>query len=156
MKKLLLGLAVLAATLSVSSRASADELIDTNGAEGLLTLFGFGMLDIGMTAIDISFATETKWAPRPYGGVETLVGGLQFVVCLDNALSPRPGGLKPAPWELGAAFGALFLAHGIVTLAKPWSSGEAPPPPAPVTVAPLALSDVARGSVPGLAVVGRF
>ena len=90
---------------------------------------------------------------------------MQLAICVDKALAPRtglatPGGISspPAsgPWQVGAAFGAIFLAHGIVTLVAPRSRVEVPTPAGPVTVAPVPFSDVAHASVPGLAALGRF
>lgn len=161
MKKRLLGLALLAGTLSMSRNASADTPIDAQAVDDALTYFGFGVVDFGLTAIDLSFSIRDTWAPRPYAGVEIFAGGAELAVCLDKALSPPPttyrGALAgPTPWAFEAAFGAAFLAHGIVTMVRPGSHTEAPPERGPVTIAPLALSDAARTSVPGLAVIGRF
>jgi hypothetical protein len=61
--------------------------------------------------------------------------------------------------------GMVLLVLGLVSAARDASADEfnggplapeTPPPPAPVTIAPLALSDVARAAVPGMAVLGRF
>ncbi len=69
----------------------------------------------------------------------------------------RPGQSVVADvWDVGAAFGAIFLAHGIVTLVGPRAHLEISTPTGPVTLAPVAFSDVARASVPGLAALGRF
>jgi hypothetical protein len=153
MKKRRLGLALLAlGMLSVARNASADEGFDPVPG---LAFVGFGVLDIGLAAADLAAAGQGRWRSRGYGGVEFAAGGAQFAICLNNALSSGPNGV-PGPWVIGAGFGAIFMAHGLVTLLAPRSRAEAPPSPGPVMIAPLALSDVARASVPGLAVLGLF
>ncbi len=155
MKKRLLGLTLLLlGMLAVPREAAADVPFDASFVDAVLATVGFGVLDLGLTTIDVASSEHGKQLPRFYGGVETLAAGAQFAVCLDNALSTYSGGA--AGWWMGAGIGALFVVHGIVTLVGPLSHAEAPPPPPPVVVAPLALSDVTRAAVPGLAVLGRF
>ena len=162
LKKAIVGLAMLMGMLSVSRSASADEGFDTNG---FLSLVGFGTMDLGLATTDLVFGAYGKWPPRIYAGFETAAAAAQIAICIDQALAPRqglatPGGLGPPPsaagWDVGAAFGAIFLAHGIVTLVAPRAHLEIPTPTGPVALAPVALSDVARASVPGLAALGRF
>ncbi len=142
------------AMLAVPRDAAADVPIEASAVDSLLATVEFGVLDLGLTITDVVSSEQRRQLPRGYGGVETVAAGAQFAVCLDNALSTHSGAAA-ASW-MGAGIGALFVVHGIVTLVGPRSHTEAPPPPPPVAIAPLALSDVARGSVPGLAVLGRF
>lgn len=162
LKKAIVGLAMLVGMLSVSRSASADEHVDQIG---FLSLVGFGTMDLGLATTDLVFGAYGKWPPRVYAGFETGAAALQIAICVDQALASRqglatPGGLGPPPsgagWDVGAAFGAIFLAHGIVTLVAPRAHLEIPTPTGPVTLAPVAFSDVARASVPGLAALGRF
>jgi hypothetical protein len=155
MKKCLLGLALLAGLSSVSRNAAAESPVNGPLLADALTFVVLSTLDAGLTAVDVSFWAQHRWAPVPYGILEFMAGTAQFGGCLDSALSTRPGA-DPTPAAFGAALGAVFMAHGLMAIVRPGSHTEAPPPPAPVTVAPLALSDVARMSVPGLAVLGRF
>jgi hypothetical protein len=161
-KKRILGLSLLGA-LFVSRSAFADERTDTNA---LFATVGFGTLDLGLATTDLVFGAQGKWPPRVYAALETVAAGLQVAICIDRALAPpppglaTPGGLGPpgsnAGWEIGAAFGAILLAHGIVTLVAPHSHVEMVAPSGPVTLAPVALSDVAHAAVPGLVALGRF
>jgi hypothetical protein len=122
MKKRRVGLALLAlAMLSVARNASADESVDPVPG---LAFVGFGALDIGLAAAD--FSAGGRWRSRGYGGVEFAAGGAQFAICLHNALSSGPNGV-PGPWEIGAGFGAIFMAHGLVTLLAPRSHARARP-----------------------------
>jgi hypothetical protein len=155
MKKGLLALALLAGLLSVPRNASADTPVNGQAVEGLLTFMEVSVLDIGLTAVDVSYLSRHTRAPVPYGILEFMAGTAQFGFCLDSALSTPPGA-DPKPAAFGAVLGAAFMAHAIVTIVRPRAHAEVPLPPPPVTVAPLALSDVARASVPGLAVLGRF
>ena len=162
LRKAIVGLAMLLAMLSVSRSASGDERVDQ---VGFLSLVGFGTMDLGLATTDLVFGAYGKWPPRVYAGFETAAAAAQIAICIDQALAPRqglasPGGLAPPPsgagWDVGAAFGAIFLAHGIVTLVAPRAHLEISTPTGPVTLAPVAFSDVARASVPGLAALGRF
>lgn len=153
MKKRILGMALLVlGMVSVARDASADE----NDASGALLIAGFGALDIGLASIDLVHGAQQEWLPRGYGAFEAVVGGAQFAICLDLALTVLPGNPDSGLWKYGAAFGAILMGHGLVTLLVPRSHNEALAPPGPVVVAPLALSDVAHASVPGVAVLGRF
>jgi len=161
LKKAIVGLAILVGMSSAWRSASADERFDG----GFLPLFGFGTMDLGLATTDLVFGAKGKWPPRIYAGFETGAAALQIAICIDQALSPRQGlattgGLGPPPsgagWDAGAAIGAIFLAHGIVTLVAPRAHLEIPTPTGPVTLAPVAFSDVSRASVPGLAALGRF
>jgi len=156
LKKAIVGLALLLGLLSVSRSASADEN---------LALVGFGTMDLGLATTDLVFGAYGKWPPRLYAGFEAAAAAAQIAICIDQALAPRqglatPGGLSPPPsgagWDVGAAFGAIFLAHGIVTLVAPRAHLEVSTPAGPVALAPVAFSDVARASVPGLMALGRF
>jgi hypothetical protein len=151
MKKSMVGLGLfVAATLSLARDASADERQDTDA----LLVAGFGAMDLGFIASDLAAGAQEKWRSRGYGGLETVAAGAQVAICLDKALS---AGLRPTgEWQIGAGFGAILLAHGLVTLLAPRSHTEGPPPPGSFTVAPLALGDVARSPLPGLALLGRF
>ena len=152
MKKCVLCLALLVLGMSsVARNASADEGVDP---AAVLGVFGFGALDVGLIAADLTAGAHREWHSRGYGGFEAIVGGAQFAICLDQALSTKYG--SPGGWEIGAGFGAILMAHGLMTLLAPRSHTEAPAPPGPVLIAPLALSDVARNSVPGLTLVGLF
>jgi hypothetical protein len=162
LKKAIVGLAVLVGMLSGSRSASADEMSATNV---LFPLVGFGTMDLGLATTDLVFGSKGKWPPRVYSGFETGAAALQIAICVDQALSSRrglatTGGIGPPPsgagWEVGAAIGTIFLAHGIVTLVAPRARLEIPTPTGPVTLAPVAFSDVTRASVPGLAALGRF
>jgi hypothetical protein len=153
MKKSLFGLAVLAlATLSFAPNASADMGYDVDAAFGLV---GFGALDVGLVVADLAAGAQGEWRSRVYGGFEATVGGAQFAICLNQVLSAGPN-RSTGTWEIGAGLGAILMTHGLVTLLAPRPHTESPTPPAPVTITPLALSDVARGSVPGVAVLGLF
>jgi len=161
LKKAIVGLAMLVGMSSLSRSASADEGFDG----GLVPLIGFGTMDLGLATTDLVFGAMGKWPPRVYSGFETGAAALQIAICIDQALAPRqglatPGGQAPPPsgagWVAGAAVGAIFLAHGIVTLVAPRAHLEISAPTGPVTLAPVAFSDVARASVPGLAALGRF
>lgn len=153
MKKRMLGVALLVlAMVSLARDASAEQSVDP---APVLGVFGFGLLDVGLIAADSSAGAQREWRSRGYGGLETVVGGVQFAICLDQALSTGSYS-SPRGWQIGAGFGAILMAHGLVTLLAPRTHTEAPPPPDTVTVAPLALSDVGGASVPGLAVLGRF
>jgi len=161
LKKAMVGLAMLVGLSSLPRSASADERPDS----GFVPLFAFGTLDLGLATTDLAFGAMRKWPPRVYSGFETGAAALQIAICIDQALSPRQGlattgGLAPPPsgagWDAGAAIGAIFLAHGIVTLVAPRAHLEISAPTGPVTLAPVAFSDVARASVPGLAALGRF
>ena len=105
---------------------------------------------------DVVAGGRREWMSRGYGAFETVVGGAQFAVCLDLALSVRPSSGVRELFSYGALFGAILTTHGLVTLLAPRSHTEPPPPPATVTIAPLALTDVARAAVPGMAALGRF
>ncbi|HEY6475393.1 MAG TPA: hypothetical protein VI456_02365 [Polyangia bacterium] len=158
MKKRTLGLGMLAlGMLSGSRSAFADEYVDSSA---LFATVGFGALDVGLATTDLAFGAQGKWPPRAYSAFEVAAAGAQIAICLDKALSPQQPGAPSNPsggaWGVGAAFGAIFVAHGIVTLVAPRSHLEIPTPTGPVTVAPLALSDVARTAVPGMGVLGRF
>jgi hypothetical protein len=162
LKKTIVGLAVLVGLFSVSRSAAADEGFDVNGFAGLV---GFGTMDLGLATTDLVFGAYGKWPPRVYSGFETAAAAAQIAICIDQALAPRqglasPGGLAPPPsgvgWDVGAAFGAIFLAHGIITLVAPRAHLEVSTPAGPVALAPVAFSDVARASVPGLMALGRF
>ena len=162
MKKRIVGLALLVATLSMARTASADQAFDSSALEATL---GFGTLDLGLATTDLVFGAQGKWPPRVYSAFEAAAAGAQIAICIDQALAPRKGlattgGLPPPPsgigWWVGAGFGSIFLAHGIVTLVAPRAHLEVTTPAGPVTFAPLALSDVGRSSVPGLAALGRF
>jgi hypothetical protein len=153
MKKHLVGLAVLAlGMLSVARSASADQ-----GGVTSDTLLGLGFipLDLGLAVADLAAGARAEWPSRVYGGFEATVAGAQFAICLDRVLSTREPN-SPGLWEIEAGFGAILMTHGLVTLLAPQSHTEAPAPPGPAMIAPLALSDVARASAPGLAVLGRF
>jgi hypothetical protein len=159
MKARSLGMVLLVlAMLEVPRAASAEQAVDVQAVDSTvdtaLTVVGFGALDLGLTIVDLATSMQRTRLPRAYGGFETLAGGVQFGICLDNALSSRSS--APVVWGMGAGIGALLVVHGIVTLARRRSDAEAPPPAPAVAVAPLALSDIARTSVPGLAVLGRF
>jgi hypothetical protein len=165
MRKRVVGLVLLLGMLSVARNASADEGTNTGALEGFGAAVGFGALDLGLATTDLVFGAQGKWPPRVYSALEAAAAGAQVAICLDKALAPQPGlatpgGLGPpgsnVGWELGAAFGAIFLAHGIVTLVAPRAHLEVSTPSGPVTVAPVALSDVGHASVPGLAALGRF
>ena len=152
MRNRILGLAVLMVTMLSSARdASADEGVDSAALFGVV---GFGALDLGLAVADLAAGAQGKWRSRGYGAFEAVAGGTQFAICLDKALSTRSG--SAGGWEIGAGFGAIFMVHGLVTLLAPRSDTEAPTPPAPFAVAPVAISDVARSSLPGVAVLGRF
>jgi hypothetical protein len=154
MKKLILGMALLTlGTVSVARDASADE-----GDSGALApiVLGVGALDFGLAMTDLVAGARREWLPRGYGAFETAVGGAQFAICLELASSTRASNAGRELWTYGAVFGAILTTHGLVTLLFPRSHTEAPPPQAPITIAPLALSDVARAAVPGMAVLGRF
>lgn len=154
MKKRILGMALLAlAMVSVARDASADE---NTGGELVPVVLGGGALDFGLAMTDLVAATRREWLPRGYGVVETALGGAQFAICLELATSTQPNNVGHGLWAYGAVFGAILTTHGLVTLLAPRSHTEAPPPSAPITIAPLALSDVARAAVPGMAVLGRF
>lgn len=154
MKKRTIGLALLVlGMLSVAPNASAEEGLDP---KPLLAVVGFGALNVGLIGADLTAGARGEWRSRGYGGFEAAVGGVQLAICLDEVLSTRPNSGAPGAWEVGAGFGAILMAHGLLTLLAPRSSAEAPVPSGPVTIAPLALSDVARASVPGLAVLGLF
>ncbi len=154
MKKRMVGLALLAlGMLSVARNASADEGVDPKPFLGAV---GFGALDVGLIAADFAAGARAEWRSRGYGGFEATVGSAQFAICLDQLLSTAPYSGSSGAWEVGAGLGAILMAHGFVTLLAPRSHAEAPAPPGPVTIAPLALSDVARASVPGLAVLRLF
>ena len=155
MKKRVLGLALLAlGMLSVARNASADEYVDP---DALLGLVGFSALDVGFAGADLTAGARGEWRSPGYGGLEAAVSGAQFAICLDKVLSPGPNSGTSGVWEIGAGLGAILMTHGLVTLLAPRSQAEAPSPPGPViTIAPLALSDVERVSVPGLAVLGLF
>jgi len=150
MMKRMMGLGLLVvATLSSARVASADEGINSDALLGV----GFGALDLGLAVADLAVGAQGKWHSRGYGAFEAIAGGTQFAICLDKALTTHgSAGL----WQVGAGFGAILMAHGLVTLLAPRSQTEAPAPPGAVTVAPLALSDIARSSLPGVAVLGRF
>jgi hypothetical protein len=153
MRKRMLGPVLLAvAMLSFARDASADEGVDS---VALFSVVGFGALDVGLAVSDLVAGAQGKWRSRAYGGFEAVAAGTQFAICLDQALTAGPG-RSTGGWVIGAGFGAIFMTHGLVTLLAPRSHIEAPLRPDPVTVAPLALSDVARSSVPGVAVLGRF
>jgi hypothetical protein len=153
--------------LSVARGASADESVDTGAMQAV---YGFTALDLGLATTDLVFGARATWAPRWYGALEVAAAGAQLAICLDKVLAPQRTGIAPGTageqltnssstsgmWQVGAAFGAIFLAHGIVTLVAPRAHADAPTERGPVDVAPLALSDAARQSVPGLAVLGRF
>jgi hypothetical protein len=154
MKTRILGMALLVlAMVSVARDASADE---SNGGVLLVPVVGFGALDLGLAMTDLVAGARREWMPRGYGAFEAVAGGAQFAVCLDLALTTQPSNVGHGLWAYGAAFGAILTTHGLVTLLTPRSHTETPPPPAPITISPLALSDVARASVPGMAVLGRF
>ena len=163
MKKAMVGLAMLVGLLSVSRGAFADERTDTSA---LFATVGFGTLDLGLATTDLVFGAQGKWPPRVYAALETVAAGVQVAICIDKALAPpppglaTPGGIEPpgsnAAWAVGAALGVIFLAHGIVTLVAPHSHVEVVTPTGPVTLAPVAFSDVAHASVPGLVALGRF
>ena len=154
MKKRILGMALLVlGIVSVARDASADE--SSSGPLALVALIG-GPLDFGLAVTDLVAGARREWMPRGYGAFETVVGGTQFAICLDLALSAKPSSGARELWSYGALLGAILTTHGLVTLLAPRSHTEPPPPPAPVTIAPLALSDVARAAVPGMAVLGRF
>jgi len=154
MKKRVWGLMLLTlGMLSVSREAAADEAqVDPVLVLGFL---GVAALDVGLVSADLVIGAQGERPSRGYGGFEAAVGGAQFAICLDKALA-NGSASNPGGWALGTIFGGILLAHGLVTLLAPHAHIEAPPAPGPVTVAPLALSDVARTSVPGLAVLGRF
>jgi hypothetical protein len=153
MKKRTLGMALLAlGMVSLARDASGDET--TGGLE--VPVIGVGALDFGLAMTDLVAWTRGEWMSRGYGAFEAVVGGAQFGICLDATLSTQPSNAGHGLWEYGAVFGAILTTHGLVTLLAPRSHTEAPAPPAPVTIAPLALRDVARASVPGVAVLGRF
>jgi hypothetical protein len=158
MKRGLLGLFVVAmATAGAPRSASADE----TDASGLFFVSAFGVADAGLAITDLAAAVNRKWLSRVYGGFETVVAGTQTALCLDALLKSQGnngnGASNGNGWfEIGAGLGAVLLAHGIVTLVGPGSSPEAPASPGPVMVAPVALSDVARNTVGGVAVLGRF
>jgi hypothetical protein len=154
MKKRKLGLAlVVLAMVSVARDASA---VESDSGEAAVLIGGFGVVDIGLVSADLISGAQREWLPRGYGVFETVAGGAQFAICLDLALTALPGNTDSGVWKYGAAFGAILMTHGLVTLLGPRSHTEAPTPPAPFVVAPVALSDVARDAVPGLAVLGRF
>jgi hypothetical protein len=154
MKKRTLGMALLAlAMVSVARDASADE---SNSGALVPIVFGGGALDFGLAMTDLVAAARQEWLPRGYGAVETAVGGAQFAICLELASTTRPSNVGHGLWAYGAVFGAILTTHGLVTLLAPRSHTETPAPSAPVVIAPLALSDVARAAVPGMAVLGRF
>jgi hypothetical protein len=154
MKKRMLGLVLLVlGMLSVTREASADERVNPDAVLGVV---GFGALDIGLIAADLSAGAQEKWRSRGYGGFETAVGGTQLAICLNQVLATPQNGGSPGAWEIGAGLGAILVVHGLVTLLAPRSHTEAPAPSGGFTVAPLALSDVARAPVPGMALLGRF
>jgi hypothetical protein len=138
---------------AVPRNAEAMEVVD----EGkLLTLVGFSGLDVGLLAADVTAAVQQAWRSRGYGGFEATVGAAQVALCLDQALAGPPGTRTAPAWVIGAGLGTILFTHGVVTLVVDRNRTEAPPATGPVTVAPLALSDVGHASVPGLAVLGRF
>jgi hypothetical protein len=154
MRKSVLGFALLAlGMLSVARNASADDGVNPAPFLGVV---GLGALDVGLVAADLAAGARGEWRSRAYGGVEAAVGGAQLAICLDQTLSTQRSGGTPGAWEVGAGFGAILMAHGLATLLAPRSHTEAPSPPGPVMIAPLALGDVARATVPGLAVLGLF
>ena len=138
----------------------AFECLDLIGwrhaAELVPIVIGGGALDFGLAMTDLVAGARREWLPRGYGVAETAVGGAQFAICLELASSTRPSNVGHGLWAYGAVFGAILTTHGLVTLLAPRSHTEAPAPTAPVVIAPLALSDVARAAVPGMAVLGRF
>jgi hypothetical protein len=138
--------------VSLARDASADERVDPVAAWGVL---GLGALDVGLIGADLTAGAQREWRSRGYGGFEAVAGGAQFAICLNQVLAAGPYD-SPGAWEIGAGFGAILMVHGLVTLVAPRSHTEAPARPDTFTVAPLALSDVGRASVPGLAVLGRF
>ena len=153
MKKRIIWLALfVVATLCGARDASADQGQD-DGA--LMLIVGVGALDVGLVVSDLAAGAQSKWRSRGYGGFEAIAAGTQFAFCLDQALSAGPY-RSTGGWQIGAGLGAILMAHGLVTLLAPRSHTEAPPPSGPLIVAPLALSDVTRSSLPGVAVLGRF
>lgn len=154
MTKRILGMALLAlGMVSVARDASADE--SNSGA--LVPIVGLGgALDFGLAMTDLVAATRREWLPRGYGAVETVVGGAQLAICLDLASTTQPNNVGHGLWAYGAVFGAILTAHGLVTLLAPRSPTEAPARPAPIMIAPLALSVVTRAAVPGMTVLSRF
>jgi hypothetical protein len=161
MKKRVLVLGLLVLGMSASRGAFADEGQDT----GMLWGVGFATLDLGLATTDLVAGARGTWAPRGYAAAEVAAAGAQIAICIDKALSPPPGlittgGVGPSGsvvgWELGAAVGAVFVAHGIATLVAPRSHTETTTPSGAVTITPLTLSDVSRAAVPGMAVLGHF
>jgi len=154
MKKRILGLGLLVVGMLSGSRSAFA--VESDSGIVPLPIVGFGALDIGLASADLIRGAQREWLPRGYGAVETVLGGAQFAICLDLALSALPGNPDSGVWKYGAAFGAILMTHGLVTLLAPRSHTEATAPPAPFVVAPVALSDVARTAVPGMGVLGRF
>jgi len=155
MKKRVLGLALLAVgTLAAPRNAAAMEVVDTGP---LLGLVGFSALDFGLGVADLSSLVKGERYSRGFGIFETTVGAGQIGFCFGEAYKmSRYGAPVPIAWEIGAGLGALLMAHGVVTLVAPGAHPAAPAAAPAVTVAPLALNDVARTAVPGLGVLGRF
>jgi hypothetical protein len=152
MRRRIIGLLVVAGTLGAPRGASADQADGT----GAVILLGFDVLDAGLALTDLGALANHAWLPRVYGGFEAAAAGTQVALLLDGAVSNQPNGGFGTGMVLATGLGAILMAHGIVTLVGPRSHAESPGSPGLVTVAPVALSDVTRVSVPGLAVLGRF
>ncbi len=149
MRRQTLGLALLVLlAVAVPRRALAEA--STDPAPIFLGLFG--VLDLGLGAADLTAVAAGKRRSPEYGLFEALVGGVQAVACVEGAQDGHPLDQLRTLWWVGAGLGGVFLAHGVFTMFAPRAAAE----PGPVAVAPVALSDAARGPAPGLAVLGRF
>jgi hypothetical protein len=155
MKKWVFGMVlVVFGVASLARDARADEM--PGPGYGYLET-GFGFLDLALAATDLTGAVQPKpWRSRGYGVFEALAGGAELALCLDGWTSSTASNVGHDVWKYGAALGAVFMAHGVWMVFSPRTPTEAPAPPGAVTVAPIALSDVARTAVPGLGVLARF
>jgi hypothetical protein len=153
MRRRILGLLLLVAGTLGAPRGARADSADATAAP--VVLFGFGVVDAGLLLTDLGAVANQAQLPRGFGGFEIVAGGAQVGYCVDTLWS-HPDGSFGTLLEIAMVPGAILMLHGIVTLVGPQPHAESPGAPRSVTVAPVALSDVTRVSVPGLAVLGRF